>query len=314
MSRARAWVAVAVSVAFVLAAAARPPPRTSGSAPAGPGADGARNGTADGAVRGGTLNMLGAGDVDYIDPNVTYYSVGYTVSGSAAASCSPTRPIPRRRRRRCPTWPSSSRPRTTAASARTARRTRHHQAGRAVEHHPPRQVTAADLVIGVKRTCNPAQPFGGLPDFLDLIAGFKEFCDGFADAGQDAPSIKKYIEDDAAPGRRREGRADGRVHPELARHVLRRHARPAVAVAGPGREPQLRAGQHRTRPEPDRERAVQGGQRTSRRSGSRCRATRRGRRRPTRSAARSSTRSSSMRRRARSRCSSSCRPAHPAPT
>ena len=28
-------------------------------------------------VRGGTLNMLGAGDVDYMDPNISYYSVGY---------------------------------------------------------------------------------------------------------------------------------------------------------------------------------------------------------------------------------------------
>ena len=49
--------------------------------------------------------------------------------------------------------------------------------------NPPRQVTAADAVIGVKRSCNPAQPFGGLPDFQDLIAGFKQFCDGFADVG-----------------------------------------------------------------------------------------------------------------------------------
>ena len=30
---------------------------------------------------------------------------------------------------------------------------------------PPRQVTAADAVLGLKRACNPAQPFGGLPDF-----------------------------------------------------------------------------------------------------------------------------------------------------
>src|SRR4029453_11026726 len=30
------------------------------------------------AVPGGTLNMLGSGDVDYMDPNVSYYSVGYT--------------------------------------------------------------------------------------------------------------------------------------------------------------------------------------------------------------------------------------------
>ena len=27
--------------------------------------------------RGGTLHMLGVGDVDYMDPNISYYSVGY---------------------------------------------------------------------------------------------------------------------------------------------------------------------------------------------------------------------------------------------
>jgi peptide/nickel transport system substrate-binding protein len=27
---------------------------------------------------GGTLNMVGASDVDYMDPNISYYSVGYT--------------------------------------------------------------------------------------------------------------------------------------------------------------------------------------------------------------------------------------------
>ena len=30
------------------------------------------------AVKGGVLNMLGVGDVDYMDPNISYYSTGYT--------------------------------------------------------------------------------------------------------------------------------------------------------------------------------------------------------------------------------------------
>ncbi len=30
---------------------------------------------------------------------------------------------------------------------------------------PPRQVNAADVVRGLKRSCNPTQPFGGQPDF-----------------------------------------------------------------------------------------------------------------------------------------------------
>src|ERR1700739_2579244 len=29
------------------------------------------------AVKGGTLNMLGTGDVDYMDPNISYYTTGY---------------------------------------------------------------------------------------------------------------------------------------------------------------------------------------------------------------------------------------------
>ena len=28
-------------------------------------------------VNGGTLSMLGTGDVDFMDPNVSYYTVGY---------------------------------------------------------------------------------------------------------------------------------------------------------------------------------------------------------------------------------------------
>ena len=31
-------------------------------------------------VKGGTLNMLGTGDTDYFDPNITYYSAGYMLN------------------------------------------------------------------------------------------------------------------------------------------------------------------------------------------------------------------------------------------
>ncbi|MBE1609710.1 ABC transporter substrate-binding protein [Actinopolymorpha pittospori] len=58
---------------------------------------------------------------------------------------------------------------------------------------PARQVTAADLVTGVKRTCNPVQPFGGTPDFADLIVGYQSFCSGFAKVPQDAKAIAAYI-------------------------------------------------------------------------------------------------------------------------
>jgi peptide/nickel transport system substrate-binding protein len=60
---------------------------------------------------------------------------------------------------------------------------------------PPRQVTAADALLGLKRACNPAQPFGGLPDFETLIVGYETFCTGFGKvSATSAPAQKAYIE------------------------------------------------------------------------------------------------------------------------
>jgi len=80
MSRGHAYlVTIATSVALLLSACGAPSP-TAVDAPAAAPGDRVRNGTAEGAAKGGTLNLLGAGDVDYLDPNVTYYSAGYVVS------------------------------------------------------------------------------------------------------------------------------------------------------------------------------------------------------------------------------------------
>ena len=45
------------------------------------------------------------------------------------------------------------------------------------------------MVRGVKRTCNPVQPFGGIPDFASLIVGYQAFCDGFAKVAQTPTAI-----------------------------------------------------------------------------------------------------------------------------
>jgi peptide/nickel transport system substrate-binding protein len=61
-------------------------------------------------------------------------------------------------------------------------------------------VTAADAVLGLKRSCNPAQPFGGLPDFIGLIKGMTAFCAGFAKVAKTVPAIKSYIDTHSIPG------------------------------------------------------------------------------------------------------------------
>jgi peptide/nickel transport system substrate-binding protein len=46
---------------------------------------------------------------------------------------------------------------------------------------PPREVTAADFVRGIKRICNPAVPSGGRAYYVETIAGMDRFCAGYAE-------------------------------------------------------------------------------------------------------------------------------------
>ncbi|HEY0811660.1 MAG TPA: ABC transporter substrate-binding protein [Pseudonocardia sp.] len=196
-------IATAATVAVVLAACGTAD--TSGGGTAGGAAAGseeqARNGSAEGAAKGGTLNILGAGDADYIDPNVTYYTTGYTVARLYSRQLFTNPADPATKTTVVPDLAEAA-PTTQngGVSADGKTYTITIKQGAQWDTTPPRQVTAADEVTGVKRTCNPAQPFGGLPDYQDLIVGFKAFCDGFSKVGQDAASIKKYVQDTPLPG------------------------------------------------------------------------------------------------------------------
>ncbi len=166
------------------------------------GGSGAATSSGDGGepVSGGTLNMLGSGDVDYMDPNVTYYSLGYQSV--------------RLWSRQLFTFPAEEGKSTTAvpdlAEAIPTQGNGISEDGKTYtitlrqgvqwNTEPARQVTAQDVVRGVKRTCNPAQPFGGLPNYLGLIEGMADFCDGFAEVKPEAAPIAKYINDTDLPG------------------------------------------------------------------------------------------------------------------
>ena len=166
------------------------------------GGSGASTSSGDGGepVSGGTLNMLGSGDVDYMDPNVTYYSLGYQSV--------------RLWSRQLFTFPAEEGKSTTAvpdlAEAIPTQGNGISEDGKTYtiklrqgvqwNTEPARQVTAQDVVRGVKRTCNPAQPFGGLPNYLGLIEGMADFCDGFAKVKPEAAPIAKYINDTDLPG------------------------------------------------------------------------------------------------------------------
>jgi peptide/nickel transport system substrate-binding protein len=138
---------------------------------------------------GGTLNMLGTGDVDYMDYNISYYSIGTLgqrpwLRGLYAYPATPgqtTTPAPDLATA-LPTVSNGGK--TYSVTIRN---------GATWDTSPARQVTAADALRGLERSCNPVQPFGGLPDFETLIAGYGSFCGGFANVAHTTAAIKAYM-------------------------------------------------------------------------------------------------------------------------
>ncbi len=140
--------------------------------------------------RGGTLNLLGVGDVDFMDYNISYYTIGYLGQRMWVRGLYAYPAIPGHTTTPAPDLATgapvvSNGGKTYSVTIRT---------GAMWDTTPFRQVTAADAELGLKRACNPAQPFGGLPDFINLIKGYAQFCAGFAKVKPTIPAIKSYIE------------------------------------------------------------------------------------------------------------------------
>ncbi|MEV4263780.1 ABC transporter substrate-binding protein [Kribbella sp. NPDC049584] len=159
-------------------------------------------GTAATPVSGGTLNMLGAGDVDYMDPNISYYSIGYLnlrmwsrqlFTYPADPGSDNTKPVADL----ATDIPTAA---NGGISADGKTYTIKIRPGAKWDTTPARAVTAEDMVRGVKRTANPVQPFGGIPDFAGLIVGYKAFADGFAKAPKTVAGIQSYIDKTPLPG------------------------------------------------------------------------------------------------------------------
>jgi peptide/nickel transport system substrate-binding protein len=129
---------------------------------------------------GGTLTVLGQGDVDEdLDVNIGYYTLDYLAYDLY------NRPLYTYPSVQCKTFTlvpdiADGPPVVSDGGLKYAVTIR---TGAMWNTNPPRQVTAADVVLGVKRSCNPITPFGGQPDFSDILAGYQDFCNGFQNVG-----------------------------------------------------------------------------------------------------------------------------------
>jgi peptide/nickel transport system substrate-binding protein len=146
--------------------------------------------------RGGTLYMLGTGDIDYMDPNISYYTVGYEnlrmwerplMSYPAIAGKSTTL-VPDLAQ--APPVVSDG----GLSYTFTIRK------GAMWNTKPARQVVAADVERGLERSCNPVKPSAALPDYEGLIVGFTQYCTGLENTKATLPAINAYIKSHSIPG------------------------------------------------------------------------------------------------------------------
>ncbi len=156
---------------------------------------GASGGTGSGEKpkNGGTLNVAGSGDVDFLDSAGAYYQVTYSLLRAVD--------------RQLYTYPATTDEKaaiTPAAdlatdlpevSADGKTYTIKIRQGAKWDTQPARQITAADAVRGIKRACNPVHPFGGFDAYYaNVIEGMRAFCDGFTKVKPEAAALGDYVE------------------------------------------------------------------------------------------------------------------------
>jgi ABC-type transport system substrate-binding protein len=160
--------------------------------------NGGGNATAVGSPQyGGTLKLLGSSDVDHLDTASAYYTASYTLERAFTRQLFTYPASTDTGKANTPVADVATEVPTTAnggVSADGKTWTIHLRSGVRWDTSPPREVTAQDFVLGLKRLCNPVSPVGAPGYYQNTIVGMRQFCDGFAKVGQDAASIKRYLQ------------------------------------------------------------------------------------------------------------------------
>jgi ABC-type transport system substrate-binding protein len=148
-------------------------------------------------VKGGTLTLLGKGDVDHLDTASAYYTVSYTLERAFT--------------RQLVTYPASTdfhQATSVVADMATTVPSKSNGGissdGKTYTFHikqavkwdttPARQVTAQDVILGFKRLCNPSSPVGAPGYYETTIVGFQDYCEPMLNIQPTAAAIKAYID------------------------------------------------------------------------------------------------------------------------
>jgi ABC-type transport system substrate-binding protein len=147
-------------------------------------------------VLGGTLRLLGSSDVDHLDTASGYYTTTYTLERTFARQLFSYPASTDLTKANTPAPDIASELPTKddgGISADGKTYTVRLRSGVKWNTSPARDVTAQDVVLGLKRLCNPVSPVGAPGYYENTIAGMKSYCDGFAKVKGDPTDMAAYI-------------------------------------------------------------------------------------------------------------------------
>ncbi len=155
------------------------------------------SGTPGAGVTGGTLKVVGQGDVDHLDTASGYYTTTYSLFRDIT-----------RQLVQYPTVTDTATANTPTSDAATYTvspdgLTYTFKIKQGVMWDAPsgaRQVTSQDEVLGIKRLCNPYVSSAAIAYYTGTIQGMTTFCNGFAKVAQTIPAIKAYIDSNQISG------------------------------------------------------------------------------------------------------------------
>jgi ABC-type transport system substrate-binding protein len=147
-------------------------------------------------VPGGTLTLLGSSDVDHLDTASGYYTATYTLERAFTRQLFSYPASTDLTTANTPAPDIATELPTTGnggLSADGKTYTIRLRSGVRWNTSPARAVTAQDVVLGLKRLCNPVAPVGAPGYYETTIAGMKAYCDGFAKVPGDPTDMAAYI-------------------------------------------------------------------------------------------------------------------------
>jgi ABC-type transport system substrate-binding protein len=158
---------------------------------------------ASGPQKGGTLTLVGQGDVDHLDTSSIYSGTTYTIERAYTRQlvtypASGTRTMPTNLVADIATNVPSAPNGGVTNGGKTYKYTI--KTGVKWNTTPPRQVTGADVVRGIELLCNPSSPTGAPGYYESTIVGFTAYCNAFLKVKPTAAAIKAYVTGHALSG------------------------------------------------------------------------------------------------------------------